>query len=160
MPSLPGCVGRGTGLDDTGVENKRITLERAIAKHGECADPMTVLATYGGFEIAMIVGAMLQAAESGAILLIDGFIVTAALLVAAKLEPSVLDYCIFAHQSDESGHAKMLAHLNAEPLLNLGMRLGEGTGAAVAYPLLQASLSFLNDMASFDSAGVSKTNEI
>lgn len=157
---LQHCVGRGTGLDDTGIENKRITLECAIAKHGQSDDPMTMLTIYGGFEIAMMVGAMLQAAESGTILLIDGFIVTAALLVAAKLEPTVLDYCIFAHQSDEAGHAKMLAHLNAEPLLNLGMRLGEGTGAAIAYPLLQASLSFLNNMASFDSAGVSKPNEI
>ncbi len=107
----------------------------------------------------MMVGAMLEAAERRMILLIDGFIATAALLVASRLQPAVLDYCVFAHCSDESGHAKVLAHLGAKPLLNLGLRLGEGTGAALAYPLLQAAVNFLNQMASFDSAAISRQGE-
>ncbi len=153
---LEACIGRGTGLDDAGLERKREIIQQAIASRSVGADVREVLGTFGGFEIAMMVGGMLQAAESGAVLLIDGFIVTAALLAASKMEPAVLDYCVFSHQSDESGHARLLRHLGAEPLLNLDMRLGEGTGAALAYPLLVAAVNFLNDMASFDSAGVSK----
>ena len=156
---LEACIGRGTGLDDAGLEQKREIIQHAIACRSVGADVREVLATFGGFEIAMMVGGMLQAAESGAVLLIDGFIVTAALLAASKMEPAVLDYCVFSHQSDESGHARLLRHLGAEPLLNLDMRLGEGTGAALAYPLLSAAVNFLNDMASFDSAGVSKKAE-
>jgi nicotinate-nucleotide--dimethylbenzimidazole phosphoribosyltransferase len=90
------------------------------------------------------------------ILLIDGFIVTSALLVAAKIQPAILDYCVFAHRSDESGHSKMLASLNAQPLLQLDLRLGEGTGAALVYPLLQAAVNFMNQMATFSSAQVSE----
>ena len=153
---LEACIGRGTGLDDAGLARKREIIQQAIASRSVGADVREVLATFGGFEIAMMVGGMLQAAESGAVLLIDGFIVTAALLAASRMEPAVLDYCVFSHQSDESGHARLLWHLGAEPLLNLDMRLGEGTGAALAYPLLAAAVNFLNDMASFDSAGVSK----
>jgi nicotinate-nucleotide--dimethylbenzimidazole phosphoribosyltransferase len=156
---LEACIGRGTGLDDAGLARKREILEQAVARHALKNDPMAALATFGGFEIAMMVGGMLQAAESGAIVLIDGFIVTAALLVAAKIDPAVLDYCVFSHQSDESGHARLLQHLGAEPLLHLDMRLGEGTGAAIAYPLMLAAVNFLNEMASFDSAGVSKKAE-
>ncbi len=156
---LEACIGRGTGLDDAGLARKREIIQRAIASRAIGNDAREVLATFGGFEIAMMVGGMLQAAESGAVLLIDGFIVTAALLVASKMEPAVLDYCVFAHQSDESGHARLLQHLGAEPLLHLDMRLGEGTGAALAYPLLLAAVNFLNDMASFDSAGVSRKAE-
>ncbi len=103
----------------------------------------------------MMVGAMLSTAENKAVLIIDGFIATAALLVASKIEPVVLDYCVFAHRSDESGHALLLEQLNAKPLLQLNMRLGEGTGAVMAYPLLQAAVNFLNEMASFESAHVS-----
>ena len=113
--------------------------------------------SFGGFEIAMIVGSMLQAAESKMIILVDGFIVTSALLVAHAIYPSILDYCVFAHQSDESGHQKMLQYLQADPLLKLDMRLGEGTGAALALPLIQAAVNFLNEMASFESAGVSES---
>jgi len=153
---LEACIGRGTGLDDAGLIRKREIIQQAIASRSVGNDAREALAAFGGFEIAMMVGGMLQAAESSAVLLIDGFIVTAALLVAFKMEPAVLDYCVFSHQSDESGHARLLRHLGAEPLLNLDMRLGEGTGAALAYPLLAAAVNFLNDMASFDSAGVSK----
>lgn len=154
------CVGRGTGLDDAGLRHKAEVISAAIDRHQTNAQNAdTVLATFGGYEIAMMVGAMLEAAERRMILLIDGFIATAALLVASRLQPAVLDYCVFAHCSDESGHAKVLAHLGAKPLLNLGLRLGEGTGAALAYPLLQAAVNFLNQMASFDSAAISRQGE-
>ncbi|WP_189524764.1 nicotinate-nucleotide--dimethylbenzimidazole phosphoribosyltransferase [Methylophilus medardicus] len=150
------CVGRGTGLSDKGLQHKLSVLTSALQTHHvSAADPFHVLSVFGGFEIAMMVGALLAGAEGRCTLLIDGFIATAALLVAAKRYPQVIDYCVFAHCSDESGHATMLSHLNAQPLLHLGLRLGEGTGAVLAYPLLQSAVAFLNDMASFDSAGVS-----
>ncbi|MDI1308191.1 MAG: nicotinate-nucleotide--dimethylbenzimidazole phosphoribosyltransferase [Methylotenera sp.] len=151
------CVGRGTGLDDAGLAHKTNILAQAIAHHHlSSSDAMKVLATFGGFEIAMMVGAMLQAAAKQCTLLIDGFITTAALLVAAKLQPDILHYCVFTHCSDESGHKKMLDYLKVKPLLNIDLRLGEGTGAALAYPLVLASVNFLNQMASFESASVSQ----
>jgi nicotinate-nucleotide--dimethylbenzimidazole phosphoribosyltransferase len=156
---IEACVGRGTGLDDDGLQRKLDALRQAVTHHDlRDAAPMQVLATFGGFEIAMMAGAMLGAAAQRAVLLIDGFIATAALLVVAKLQPNILQYCVFSHCSEESGHAKMLGHLEAKPLLNLGLRLGEGTGAALALPLLQAAVNFLNEMASFESAGVSEKN--
>lgn len=151
------CVGRGTGLDASGLARKTTILTQAIARHHlNGGDAMEVLATFGGFEIAMMVGAMLQAAAKQCTLLIDGFITTAALLVAAKLQPDILHYCVFTHCSDESGHKKMLDYLQVKPLLNIDLRLGEGTGAALAYPLVLASVNFLNQMASFESASVSQ----
>jgi nicotinate-nucleotide--dimethylbenzimidazole phosphoribosyltransferase len=151
------CVGRGTGLDDVGLVHKTKILSQAINYHGlKGGDAMLVLATFGGFEIAMMVGAMLQAASKQCTLLIDGFITTAALLVAAKLQPNILHYCIFTHSSNESGHKIMLDYLQVKPLLNIDLRLGEGTGAALAYPLVLASVNFLNKMASFESASVSQ----
>ncbi len=152
---LATVIGRGTGLDDAGMERKRALLARAVARGGRPADPLAVLAEYGGFEIAMMAGAMLGAAEAKMLLLIDGFIVTSALLVAHRVAPDILDYCVFAHRSHEQGHAVQLAHLAAEPLVQLDLRLGEGTGAALAYPLVEAAVNFLNGMASFESAGVS-----
>ncbi len=151
------CVGRGTGLDDVGLAQKTKILAQAIAYHHlSRSDAMLSLATFGGFEIAMMVGAMLQTAHKQCTLLIDGFIATAALLVAAKLQPDILHYCVFTHCSDESGHKKMLDYLDVKPLLNIDLRLGEGTGAALAYPLVQAAVNFLNNMASFESASVSQ----
>lgn len=151
------CVGRGTGLDDAGLAHKTNILAKAIAHHHlNNLDAMQVLATFGGFEIAMMVGAMLQAAAKQCTLLIDGFITTAALLVAAKLQPDILHYCVFTHCSDESGHKMMLDFLQVKPLLNIDLRLGEGTGAALAYPLVEASVNFLNQMASFESASISE----
>lgn len=152
---LDTVTGRGTGLDDAGLARKRVLLGQAIARGGRPADPLAALAEYGGFEIAMMAGAMLGAAERGMVLLIDGFIVTSALLVAHALASAILPYCVFAHRSQEPGHAAQLAHLGAEPLMTLDLRLGEGTGAALAFPLLQAAAGFLAEMASFDSAGVS-----
>jgi len=155
--SLEQCVGRGAGHDDDGVKRKLAIIGKAMDRH-QCSSeaPLQALATFGGFEIAMMAGAMLAAAEKKAVLLIDGFIATSALLVASRIAPAVLDYCIFSHCSDESGHALLLNQLNAKPLLSLGLRLGEGTGAALAYPLVQASVNFLNQMASFQSANVSR----
>lgn len=151
------CVGRGTGLDDAGLAKKIDVLTQAIAHHAiDKADPYAVLSTFGGFEIAMMVGAILAAAEQKTVLLIDGFIVTAALLVASRIQPAVLDYCIFSHRSDEQAHQLLLDELKAKPLLDLGLRLGEGTGAALVYPLVQNAVNFLNEMASFESAGVSE----
>jgi nicotinate-nucleotide--dimethylbenzimidazole phosphoribosyltransferase len=151
------CVGRGTGLDDAGLANKIHVLTQAIQHHAlQTTEAHIVLSTFGGFEIAMMVGAMLGAAEQEIVLLIDGFIATAALLVASKLEPAVLDYCIFAHRSDEHAHKALLDYLGATPLLDIGLRLGEGTGAVLAYPLVQSAVNFLNEMASFESAGVSE----
>ena len=152
---LAQCVGRGTGLDDSGLQKKQTLLAEAVARHGTAIDPLDVLATFGGFEIAMMAGAMLGAAQRGALLLIDGYIATSALLVAASMQPVIKDYCVFAHESGEPGHVRQLAWLGVEPLLSLDMRLGEGTGAALAYPLVQAAVNFLNEMASFESAGVS-----
>ncbi len=152
---IDACVGRGTGLDDAGLHRKRDVLAAALKKHAPSTDPIDTLATFGGFEIAMIVGAFLAAAEARMTILVDGFIVTSALLVAQALSPAVLDYCVFAHASDETGHRRMLEYLGAAPLLQLGLRLGEGTGAALALPLLRAAVAFINEMASFESAGVS-----
>lgn len=150
------CVGAGTGLSADGVLHKQRVIEAAVSRHATAVEPLDVLATFGGLEIAMMAGAMLKAAELRKVLLIDGFIVTSALLVAARLQPAILDYCVFAHCSDEHGHQQMLAALGAQPLLSLGLRLGEGTGCALALPLLQAAVNFLNRMATFESAQVSE----
>ncbi|MGB7501351.1 MAG: nicotinate-nucleotide--dimethylbenzimidazole phosphoribosyltransferase [Azonexus sp.] len=156
---LADCVGRGTGLDDAGLARKQALLDKALTRYrtaGGSDQPMQVLAEFGGFEIAMMVGAMLAAAEAKMLLLIDGFIVGAAALTAARLFPALTEYCVFCHRSAEPGHVAQLKALNAEPLLDLGLRLGEGTGAALAWPLVEAAASFLNEMASFESAGVSE----
>jgi nicotinate-nucleotide--dimethylbenzimidazole phosphoribosyltransferase len=176
---LADCVGRGTGLDDAGLERKRALLALALAAWPERPpishltlvereagrgspefrpageDAIRILTRFGGFEIAMLAGAMLAAAEARMTLLIDGFIVTAALLVAARVSPAVLDYCVYAHCSDEAGHRLQLDWLGGKPLLDLGLRLGEGTGAALALPLLKAACGFMSEMASFESSGVS-----
>jgi len=152
---LAQCVGRGTGLDDAGLARKQAVLARAVEHHGRIDNPLDVLRTFGGYEIAMIAGGIMEAAARRMLILIDGFIVTAALAAACALRPDVLPFCIFAHRSDENGHAALLASLEARPLLDLQLRLGEGTGAALAYPLVKAAVAFMNEMASFESAAVS-----
>lgn len=156
--SLVDCIGRGTGLDDSGLARKRDLLGQAVHRAAlpPEADAMTVLAEFAGFEIVMMAGAMLGAAERGMTLLIDGFIVTSALLAASRIAPAIREYCIFCHRSAEPGHLAQLHALKADPLIDLGLRLGEGTGAALAWPLVQAAVSFLNEMASFEAAGVSE----
>jgi nicotinate-nucleotide--dimethylbenzimidazole phosphoribosyltransferase len=153
---LSQCVGRGTGLDDAGVQRKLQVLEEALVANAQATEPLAVLAALGGFEIAMMCGAMLEAAQQNRLIVVDGFIATSAVLVAHALQPLVLQRCVFAHQSDESGHARMLAHLGVQPLLHLGLRLGEGSGAALAWPLLVSSCRILAEMASFEAAGVSQ----
>ncbi|CAM5191614.1 Nicotinate-nucleotide--dimethylbenzimidazole phosphoribosyltransferase [Castellaniella denitrificans] len=149
-------MGAGTGVDAAGLERKARVIGQAMRLHAGAHAPLEMLAAFGGLEIAMMTGAMLGAASRRRILLIDGFIASSALLVAARLAPAILDYCVFCHQSDERGHARMLRSLGARPLLDLGLRLGEGTGCVLAWPLVQAAAAFLCDMASFGDAGVSE----
>ena len=148
------CVGRGTGLNDTQLENKIAILKQAQTFHGEIKNTKDVLQYFGGFEIAQMCGAMLTAFENKMLILVDGFIASNAFLVAYKINPSIIDNAVFCHLSDEFGHQNLLKYLKVEPLLKLNMRLGEGTGCAVAYPLIESAVSFLNNMASFESAGV------
>jgi nicotinate-nucleotide--dimethylbenzimidazole phosphoribosyltransferase len=152
---LGDCVGRGTGLDDRGLERKRATLEAAVARRAPPHDAVELLTEFGGYEIAMLTGAILAAAARRMVVLIDGFTVTVAAALAARIDASVLDYCVFGHCSAERAHRALLAHLRAQPLLDVGMRLGEGTGAAVALSTVRAALALFTDMATFEGAGVS-----
>ncbi|UTV26800.1 nicotinate-nucleotide--dimethylbenzimidazole phosphoribosyltransferase [Photobacterium atrarenae] len=149
------CVGRGTGISDEQFEHKLALITRALAVHqAKLEDPLSILACLGGFEIAQIAGGMLKAAELRMTVLVDGFIATAAALIATTMYSAARHYFLFCHCSEESGHQRMLEHLEAKPLLNLGLRLGEGTGAALALPLIRAACEFYNNMASFSEAGV------
>ena len=156
--SLEDCTGAGTGLDAGGVARKRAVLAQALAVNEGAVNPLDALAALGGFEVATRVGAVLQASSERRVIVVDGFITSAAVLVAARLQPHVLQRCVFAHGSAEPGHAHMLAHLlpgqQPQPLLDLGLRLGEGSGAALAWPLLQSACAVLREMASFEAAGV------
>jgi nicotinate-nucleotide--dimethylbenzimidazole phosphoribosyltransferase len=154
------CTGAGTGLDAEAVQRKIGILKDVLARHPDAKAPLDALAAFGGFEIATMVGAVLQAAAERRVIVVDGFIASSAVLVASALQPAVLQRCVFAHRSGERGHALMLAHLKAEPLLDLGLRLGEGSGAALAWPLLQSACAILREMASFESAGVSRQDEL
>ena len=153
------CTGAGTGLDASGIAHKTDVLRRCLARHGPDRAPLAVLASLGGFEIATMVGAVLQAALERRVVLVDGFITGAAVLVAHALQPRVLQRCVFAHHSRERGHGLMLRHLGAEPLVDLGLRLGEGSGAALVWPLLESAVRVLDEMASFASAGVSSRSD-
>lgn len=152
------CVGRGTGLDDAGLARKIEILQQVQSRHALPADASSddILKAVGGFEIAHIADSFLVAAAQGCLVLVDGFIATAAYALAERSDPSIREKAIFCHTSAEQGHQRLLDYLGAEPLLNLGMRLGEGSGCAVAYPLLESAVAFLNDMASFATAGVSQ----
>lgn len=146
---LATCVGRGAGHDEAGLARKLAVLERAAARSDANA-PMDVLTEFGGYEIAMMAGAILGAAEARTPVVVDGFIASAAALAAIRLEPAALDYCVFAHRSAEAGHDLMLRAIGAEPLLDLGLRLGEGTGALLCIPLLRAAARLMTDVASLD----------
>ena len=149
------CTGAGTGLDEAAVIRKTDVLRAVLQRHADVTAPLDALAAFGGFEIATMVGAVLQAASERRVVLVDGFIATSAVLVAHALQPLVLQRCVFAHRSGERGHALMLQHLGATPLVDLGLRLGEGSGAALVWPLLVSACAVLSEMASFESAGVS-----
>ena len=152
---LHACAGRGTGLDDAGLQRKLATLQRALQRHAALSTPLAWLAALGGAEIATMVGAVVQAATERRVIVVDGFITTAAVAVAAALDDGVLPCCVFAHASTEGGHARWLAQLGVQPLLALELRLGEGSGAALAWPLIKSAELLLAQMASFDDAGVS-----
>jgi len=152
---LADCVGRGTGLDDAGVTRKLAVLTGARRRASLTPDPLEQLRQFGGCEIAMLTGAAIGAAAAHCTVVIDGFTVSVAAALAMQLAPSVRDYCIFAHRSAERAHGALLEFLGVEPLLDLGMRLGEGTGGALAVPLLRSAAAFFCEMSTFESAGVS-----
>ena len=153
--SIEDATGRGTGLTDPQLAHKQGVLSKAAALHANATTPLDALAALGGFEIAMMTGAMLQAASERRIILVDGFIAGSAALCACALAPAAKNYMVFCHRSAERGHQLLLAYLPARPLLDLDMRLGEGTGALLAWPLVQSAALLMNEMASFESAGVS-----
>jgi nicotinate-nucleotide--dimethylbenzimidazole phosphoribosyltransferase len=149
------CVGVGAGHDEAGVLRKQKILRQVRRRHGDIHDPRAALAAFGGCEIAMMTGAMLAAASRRMLVVVDGVIATSAMAVASKLAPAVLDYAVFAHVSGDASHRRAVAALGGKPLLDIGLRLGEATGAALAWPLVVAAAAFLNEMATFESAGVS-----
>ena len=146
---LADCIGSGAGQDEAGMTKKRAALERAAAR-SSAGSPFDVLREFGGLEIAMMAGAIFGAAERRRPVMIDGFIASSAALVAIRMQPTVQDYCIFAHRSAERGHTLMLASLKATPLLELGMRLGEGTGAVLAIPIVRAAARLFTDVAALE----------
>ncbi len=159
-------TGRGTGITDEQFNLKKALIEQALVRvinQYELSDlsqissrltPEQILAEFGGFEIAQMVGAMLTTAEMGYPIVVDGFIVSIAALLASKINPNICDYFVFAHHSNEQAHQLILNHFNAQPLLQLDLRLGEGTGAALAMPLIKSAVTFYNQMATFESASV------
>jgi nicotinate-nucleotide--dimethylbenzimidazole phosphoribosyltransferase len=153
--ALIDCVGRGTGLDDGGLARKRDLLTEAVKRRAPPKDPLELLAEFGGYEIAMLVGAVLAAAARQMLILVDGFTVSVAVAIAARVDAGVLGYCVFAHRSAEQAHDALLEHLRVRPLLDLRMRLGEGSGAALALPLVRAAVALFTQMATFEGAGVS-----
>jgi nicotinate-nucleotide--dimethylbenzimidazole phosphoribosyltransferase len=153
---LADCIGRGTGLDDAGLKHKREVLTAAFARRPAPQSAEELLAEFGGYEIAMLVGALLRAAAHRNLIIVDGVTVTVAAALAARIEPCMLDYCVFGHCSAEHAHRALLAHLHAEPLLDLGMRLGEGSGAALALSVVRAAVDLFTRMATFEGAGVSE----
>ncbi|OAK55988.1 nicotinate-nucleotide--dimethylbenzimidazole phosphoribosyltransferase [Variovorax paradoxus] len=150
------CTGIGTGLDGAGLARKREVLRQVLALHADATAPLDALAAFGGFEVATLVGAVLQAAEERRVIVVDGFIASSAVLVAQALQPHVAQRCVAAHCSAEPGHVLLLEQLGLEPLLNLDLRLGEGSGGALAWPLLESACRILREMASFEAAGVSR----
>ncbi len=150
------CIGAGAGLDNPGIRHKAKVLSEALANyHGE-DNVESKIAWFGGYEMVMAMGAMLQAAESGMLIIIDGFIMTAVILAASQLYPQILDYAVFGHQGDESGHKLMLEAMNVRAILHLDLRLGEGTGAVCAYPILESAVRMINRMDSFEAVNVTK----
>ena len=154
---LERCVGAGSGLSDEGVRRKLSVLSRALDHYtGDRTDPLSVMRHFGGYEMVAAVGAILQAAELGMLILVDGFILTNCMLAARALCPDVMAYAIFGHCGGESGHQLVLDALHARPLLNLGMRLGEGTGAICAYPIVDSAVRMINEMDTFEGGRITK----
>ena len=156
---LEECIGAGSGLNNDGIRHKIKILSKALANYqSDTHQSVSInpIAYFGGFEMVAAIGAMLRAAELRMIILVDGFIMTACALAACQLRPEVKDFMIFAHCGDESGHKKMLDFLEAKPLLNLGLRLGEGTGALCAYPIVDSAVRMINEMNNFQNANITK----
>ena len=157
---LKDCIGAGAGLDNDGIRHKYEVLSKALSRHQPYLLPLTSyllpLRIFGGFEMIAAIGAMLRAAELHLIILVDGFIMTACVLGAIRLYPASQDYMIFTHCGDEAGHKMMLDIVDAKPLLHLGLRLGEGTGALCAYPLVDSAVRMMNEMNNFDNAKITK----
>lgn len=150
------CVGAGSGLDDEGIRHKYNVLKQSLDNYAGQRDVTDVMRYFGGYEMVMAVGGMLRAAELKMVILVDGFIMTNCVLAASRLYPDMLPYCIFGHCGDESGHKRVLDALGAEPLLNLGLRLGEGSGSVCAYPIVDSAVRMINEMHSFRQASVTK----
>ena len=156
---LKDCIGAGAGLDTPGIRHKYEILSKAVANYHANTNhqsPITPLAYFGGFEMVAAIGAMLKAAEKHLVILVDGFIMTACALAAIKLYPAAKDYMIFTHCGDESGHKLMLDMVDAKPLLHLGLRLGEGTGALCAFPIVDSAVRMINEMNNFSNANITK----
>ena len=149
------CIGRGTGLNDDQLQNKINILSAAIEKYPNVTTPDEVAQTFGGLEIAQMIGAMEEAYRKNMLIMVDGFIATVAMATAWKKNPEILKNSIFCHVSDENAHLQLLELLGQKALLNLNLRLGEGTGCALAYPIIQSAVNFLNEMSSFEDAQVS-----
>lgn len=153
---LAECVGAGAGLDREGVNHKLHVLQQALDHYHSDGSPRDIIRYFGGLEMVMAVGAMLQAASLGMVILVDGFIMTNCMLAASKLCPEVLHYAIFCHCGDEAGHRLVLNALGAKPILHLSLRLGEGTGAICAYPIIDSAVRMINEMDSFANASITK----
>lgn len=153
---LKDCIGAGAGLDTIGIRHKYEILQRAVENYKLCTTNYPPIPYFGGFEMVTAIGAMLRAAELHLIILIDGFIMTACAMAACHLYPHAKDYMIFTHCGDESGHQRMLDALDAEPLLRLGLRLGEGTGALCAFPIIDSAVRMMNEMNNFDNANITR----
>ena len=155
---LDECIGVGAGLNDAGLQHKREILHQAVAqfKKNNKSDIEYIIRYFSGFEMAGAIGAMLRAAEKKMIVMVDGFIMTACMLAASRLYPEILHYAVFGHCGDEGGHRRMLNLMNAQPLLQLGLRLGEGTGALCAYPIIESAVHMINEMNNFQNANITK----
>lgn len=150
------CVGAGSGLDNEGVRHKYNVLKQSLENYKGNSSTEDIMRYFGGIEMVMAVGGMLRAAELKMIILVDGFIMTNCVLAASRLYPEILSYCIFGHLGDESGHKSVLNFLNAKPVLHLGLRLGEGTGAICAYPIIESAVRMINEMNTFSNASITK----
>lgn len=153
---LEQCVGAGSGLDNAGIRHKYEVLRQSLDNYRGDGSPRDIIRYFGGLEMVMAVGAMLQAAELKMIILVDGFIMTNCMLAASRLYPEVMKYAIFGHCGDESGHRSLLDAMGVEPLINLGLRLGEGTGAICAYPIVESAVRMINEMDNFAHAAITK----
>lgn len=153
---LEQCVGAGSGLDNAGIRHKYNVLKQALDHYQGDESAQDLIRYFGGLEMVMAIGAMLQAAELKMIILVDGFIMTNCILAASQLYPEVLSYAIFGHQGDEAGHKLVLDAMGAKPLLNLGLRLGEGTGAICSYPIIDSAVRMINEMDTFEHASITK----